>query len=73
MLEPAPGDWAKGEARRTPRRLLALLVAMAGISSLSLNVLVPALPGLAAKFAADPASVQLAVSLYLMGLSLIHI
>ena len=69
MLEPAPGDWAKGEARRTPRRLLALLVAMAGISSLSLNVLVPALPGLAAKFAADPASVQLAVSLYLMGLA----
>jgi DHA1 family bicyclomycin/chloramphenicol resistance-like MFS transporter len=42
---------------------------MAGISSLSLNVLVPALPGLAAKFAADPASVQLAVSLYLMGLA----
>jgi DHA1 family bicyclomycin/chloramphenicol resistance-like MFS transporter len=69
LLEPAPRDWAKGEARRTPRRLLALLVAMAGISSLSLNVLVPALPGLAAKFAADPASVQLAVSLYLMGLA----
>jgi DHA1 family bicyclomycin/chloramphenicol resistance-like MFS transporter len=69
LLEPAPGDWAKGEARRTPRRLLALLIAMAGISSLSLNILVPALPGLAAKLAADPASVQLAVSLYLMGLA----
>src|SRR5262245_50791204 len=42
---------------------------MAGVSSLSLNILVPAIPGLAAKFAADPASVQLAVSLYLMGLA----
>ena len=42
---------------------------MAGVSSLSLNILVPAIPGLAAKFAADPATVQLAVSLYLMGLA----
>jgi DHA1 family bicyclomycin/chloramphenicol resistance-like MFS transporter len=42
---------------------------MAGVGSLSLNILVPALPGLATKFAADPASVQLAVSLYLMGLA----
>ena len=42
---------------------------MAGVSSLSLNILVPAIPGLATKFAADPASVQLAVSLYLMGLA----
>src|SRR5262249_26302839 len=57
------------EAHGTPWRLLALLVAMAGVSSLSLNILVPAIPGLAAKFAADPASVQLTVSLYLMGLA----
>src|SRR5215470_16522943 len=42
---------------------------MAGVGSLSLNILVPALPGLATKFAADPASVQLTVSLYLMGLA----
>src|SRR5260370_36545806 len=53
----------------TPWRLLALLISMAGMSSLSLNILVPAIPGLATKFAADPASVQLAVSLYLMGLA----
>src|SRR5258708_12691647 len=59
---------AKDEAR-TPWRLLALLIAMAGMSSLSLNILVPAIPGLVTKFAADPASVQLAVSLYLMGLA----
>ena len=69
MLEPARGDWAKRETRHAPLRLLALLIAMAGVSSLSLNILVPALPGLAAKLAADPASVQLAVSLYLLGLA----
>src|SRR5262249_59023928 len=62
-------DWAASEAHGTPWRLLALLVAMAGVGSLSLNILVPAIPGLATKFAADPASVQLAVSLYLMGLA----
>jgi MFS transporter, DHA1 family, multidrug resistance protein len=57
------------EARRTPWRLLALLIAMAGMSSLSLNILVPAMPGLATKLAADPARVQLTISLYLMGLA----
>jgi DHA1 family bicyclomycin/chloramphenicol resistance-like MFS transporter len=50
-------------------RLLALLIAMAGVSSLSLNILVPAIPSLVVKFAADPASVQLTVSLYVMGLA----
>jgi Major Facilitator Superfamily len=69
LLDPAGKDSAASEAHGTPWRLLALLIAMAGVSSLSLNILVPAIPGLAAKFAADPASVQLAVSLYLMGLA----
>jgi MFS transporter, DHA1 family, multidrug resistance protein len=67
LREPAGKDWS--EARRTPWRLLALLIAMAGTSSLSLNILVPAMPGLATKLAADPARVQLTVSLYLMGLA----
>jgi DHA1 family bicyclomycin/chloramphenicol resistance-like MFS transporter len=57
------------QARRTPWRLLALLIAMSGVSSLSLNILVPAVPSLVVKFAADPASVQLTVSLYLLGLA----
>ena len=43
---------------------------MTGVGSLSLNVLVPAIPGLAVKFQTDTASVQLTVSLYLMGLAL---
>ena len=42
---------------------------MTGVSSLSLNILVPAIPSLVAKFAADPASVQLTLSLYLLGLA----
>jgi MFS transporter, DHA1 family, multidrug resistance protein len=67
LREPTGKDWS--EARRTPWRLLALLIAMAGMSSLSLNILVPAMPGLATKLAADPARVQLTVSLYLMGLA----
>ena len=67
MREPAGKNGS--EARRTPWRLLALLIAMAGMSSLSLNILVPAMPGLATKLAADPARVQLTVSLYLMGLA----
>src|SRR5215203_4044767 len=50
-------------------RLIALLVAMSGIGSLSLNILVPALPAITAKLEADPGSVQLTVSLYLVGLA----
>jgi MFS transporter, DHA1 family, multidrug resistance protein len=69
LLDPAPKGTAASEAHRTPWRLLALLIAMAGVSSLSLNILVPAIPGLVTKLATDPASVQLTVSLYLMGLA----
>ena len=57
------------DIQRTPVRLLALLVAMSGVSSLSLNILVPAIPSLVARFATDPANVQLTVSLYIMGLA----
>jgi DHA1 family bicyclomycin/chloramphenicol resistance-like MFS transporter len=55
--------------RRAPVGLLALLMAMTAIGPLSLNILVPALPGLARRFDADPEFAQLAVSLYLFGLA----
>ena len=42
---------------------------MSGVGSLSLNILVPALPSLAMKFDADPAHVELTVSLYILGLA----
>jgi DHA1 family bicyclomycin/chloramphenicol resistance-like MFS transporter len=70
LLDPTTKNTASSEARPARWRLLALLIAMTGVSSLSLNILVPAIPSLVAKFAADPASVQLTVSLYLLGLAL---
>jgi DHA1 family bicyclomycin/chloramphenicol resistance-like MFS transporter len=69
LRDPATRNPTPREAHATPWRLLALLIAMTGVSSLSLNILVPAIPSLVAKFAADAASVQLTVSLYLMGLA----
>ncbi len=56
--------------RRAPLRLLMLLIAMTGVSSLSLNILVPAIPSMVARFATDPSNVQLTVSLYLTGLAI---
>ncbi len=69
MLDPSPKETAPSDKRRMPWRLTALLIAMSGVGSLSLNLLVPAIPGLVAKFAADPGSVQLTVSLYILGLA----
>ncbi len=50
-------------------RLLALLIAISSVGPLSINIIVPALPGLATALAADPALVQLTVSLYFAGLA----
>jgi DHA1 family bicyclomycin/chloramphenicol resistance-like MFS transporter len=69
LLDPTPKDAARSAARRTPWRLLALLIAMTGVGSLSLNILVPAIPSMVANFATEPANVQLTVSLYLLGLA----
>jgi DHA1 family bicyclomycin/chloramphenicol resistance-like MFS transporter len=49
--------------------VLALLTAMTAIGPLSLNILMPAVPGLAVTLHADPATVQLTISLYLLGLA----
>jgi DHA1 family bicyclomycin/chloramphenicol resistance-like MFS transporter len=49
--------------------LLLLLIAMTGIGPLSLNILVPAVPGLVQALSTDTASVQLTISLYLLGLA----
>jgi MFS transporter, DHA1 family, multidrug resistance protein len=73
LLDPAPSSADPDAARRTPWRLLALLIGMSGMSSLSLNILVPAIPGMVAKFATEPATVQLTISLYLMGLAVAQV
>lgn len=62
-----PADTAR--LRTGAGQLLALLMAMTAIGPLSLNILVPATPGLVATLKTDPATVQLTVSLYLLGLA----
>jgi len=51
------------------RNLLLLLIAMTALGPLSLNILVPAVPGLVTALATDAGSVQLTISLYLLGLA----
>src|SRR5205807_6168161 len=64
-------DGIDPNARTRPAtvRMLALLITMTAIGPLSLNILMPAVPGLAATLAADPATVQLTLSLFLLGLA----
>ncbi len=54
---------------RTPWRLLILLMAMTAIGPIALNIIVPALPHLGAAFTAGADTVQLSVSLFLVGLA----
>jgi len=56
-------------AGTTPWRLLALLMAMTAIGPATLNILVPALPGLVTRLATDAGTVQLTLSLYLLSLA----
>lgn len=53
-----------------PWRVLPLLVAMNGIAPISLYMLVPMLPLLAATFAQDISVAQMTVSLYMVGMAL---
>ncbi len=53
----------------SPRRLLPLLMAMTAIGPATLNILVPALPGLVTRLASDTGTVQLTLSLYLLSLA----
>jgi DHA1 family bicyclomycin/chloramphenicol resistance-like MFS transporter len=53
----------------TPWRLLALLMSMTAIGAMSLNILVPAVPHLAEVLASDKETIQLTISLYMLGLA----
>jgi DHA1 family bicyclomycin/chloramphenicol resistance-like MFS transporter len=64
-----PSHQAAADTGGSARRVLILLVAMAAIGPMALNILTPAIPGLAVTFAAEPAAVQLTLSLYLFGLA----
>ena len=54
----------------TSRLVLLLLVVMTGIAPISLYMLVPALPVLAANFGSDISIAQMTVSLYMVGIAL---
>ncbi len=54
-----------------PRRPhLALLIAITGLGPLALNILVPSMPGLQREFACGYDTIQLALSLFLMGFAI---
>jgi len=53
----------------TSRVMLMLLVAMTGVAPISLYLLVPALPKLAATFGRDISIAQMTVSLYMVGIA----
>jgi DHA1 family bicyclomycin/chloramphenicol resistance-like MFS transporter len=53
----------------TPWRLLVLLMAMTAIGPATLNIVVPALPGMVTRLATDTGTVQLTLSLYLLSLA----
>ena len=52
-----------------PWRLLPLLMAMTAIGPATLNIIVPALPGMMTRLNTDAATVQLTLSLYLLSLA----
>jgi DHA1 family bicyclomycin/chloramphenicol resistance-like MFS transporter len=59
------------ERRKAPpsRALLWLLIAIASIGPMSLNIIMPALPGIVTALESDPTTVQLLLSLYLVSMA----
>ena len=63
-------DARTSEAKQaTPWRLLLLLMAMTAIGPATLNIMVPALPGMVIRLATDTGTAQLTLSLYLLSLA----
>ncbi len=60
---------AKESHAARPWRLLALLIAMTAIGPVTLNIVVPALPGMITRLDTDAATVQLTLSLFLLSLA----
>lgn len=64
-----PGAHPKDDGT-TPWKLLVLLMTMTAIGSMSLNILVPAVPKLVQALASDTETVQLTISVYILGLAI---
>lgn len=66
LPNPAP---AIGTRPDTTRTLLVVLILISAVSPLSLNMPLPAVPGLAGALQTDVASIQLVITLYLFGMA----
>jgi MFS transporter, DHA1 family, multidrug resistance protein len=64
-----PGAATDKHGLATPRLMLLMLVLMTGVAPISLYMLVPALPMLAAVFHSDISIAQMTVSLYMVGIA----
>jgi DHA1 family bicyclomycin/chloramphenicol resistance-like MFS transporter len=69
VADPLSAQSEQDEARGHPYRLLALLIAVTAVGPLSLNILAPAMPGLIVTFGADTGTIQLTLSLFLLGMA----
>ena len=72
MADPARDDSTQDDvvpSGEHPWRLLALLIAITAVGPLSLNILAPAMPGLIGTLGAGAGTVQLTLSLFLLGMA----
>ncbi|SMF60439.1 MFS transporter, DHA1 family, bicyclomycin/chloramphenicol resistance protein [Tistlia consotensis] len=64
----SPGQ-ASNDLGQKPRPSLLMLIAISTLGPLALNILVPSMPGMQSSFGVDYATVQLTLTLYLIGMA----
>jgi DHA1 family bicyclomycin/chloramphenicol resistance-like MFS transporter len=70
VLDPSSTPAKVDEARGHPYRLLALLIGCTAVGPLTLNILAPAMPALVGTLGAGTGTVQLTLSLFLVGMAI---
>jgi len=71
VLDPARRESRPtGTAKAHSWKLLGLLIAVTAVGPMSLNIVAPALPGLIVAFGTDAGTVQLTLSLFLLGMAI---
>jgi DHA1 family bicyclomycin/chloramphenicol resistance-like MFS transporter len=70
VLDPGRRSDPAGTIKAHPWKLLGLLIAFTAIGPMSLNIVAPALPGMIATFGTDAGTVQLTLSLFLLGMAI---
>ncbi len=61
-----PGSPEKNSARAESRLTTAILITLAALAPLSIDMFLPSIPDITSEFAADSATIRLAVTLYLL-------